>query len=318
MQVSYTLDQYNSGRTVVGEAITQLAKDDPRIWLLTPDIGWGCNDFKAAHPERFIDTGIAEQCVVGVSAGLALEGNIPFIIGMMPFMSMRALEQVRTDLCYPNLPVRIIANYSGLTGNGGSTHYAMEDMALFSSLVNMTVCAPADPNQLKQIILKSVDWKGPMSIRMDPGKNNAILYPEDVQFEIGKAYAAREGKDITIIACGEMVSEAIKISKALEEKGISVGVVDMFTIKPLDKEAVLKAAAETGRIITWEDHLMNNGLSSAVSDVLTDHCVALKSFKRFGIPQVYPGFGDSQELYHKYGYDGQAGQAYIEALFGKA
>ena len=181
MQVSYTLDQYNSGRTVVGEAITQLAKDDPRIWLLTPDIGWGCNDFKAAHPERFIDTGIAEQCVVGVSAGLALEGNIPFIIGMMPFMSMRALEQVRTDLCYPNLPVRIIANYSGLTGNGGSTHYAMEDMALFSSLVNMTVCAPADPNQLKQIILKSVDWKGPMSIRMDPGKNNAILYPEDVQ-----------------------------------------------------------------------------------------------------------------------------------------
>ena len=151
MQASYTLDKFNSGRTVVGDAITELAKDDPRIWLLTPDIGWGCNDFKAAHPERFIDTGIAEQCVVGVSAGLALEGAIPFIIGMMPFMSMRDLEQVRTDLCYPNLPVRIIANYSGLTGNGGSTHYAMEDMALFSSLVNMTVCAPADPNQLKQI-----------------------------------------------------------------------------------------------------------------------------------------------------------------------
>ena len=191
MQESYTLDKYNSGRTVVGDAITELAKDDPRIWLLTPDIGWGCGDFKKAHPERFIDTGIAEQCVVGVSAGLALEGGIPFIIGMMPFMSMRALEQVRTDVCYPNLPVRIIANYSGLTGNGGSTHYAMEDMALFSSLVNMTVCAPADPNQLRQIILKSVDWKGPMSIRMDPGKNNAVLYPEDAQFEIGKAYEAR-------------------------------------------------------------------------------------------------------------------------------
>ena len=124
MQASYTLDKFNSGRTVVGDAITELAKDDSRIWLLTPDIGWGCNDFKAAHPERFIDTGIAEQCVVGVSAGLALEGAIPFIIGMMPFMSMRDLEQVRTDLCYPNLPVRIIANYSGLTGNGGSTHYA--------------------------------------------------------------------------------------------------------------------------------------------------------------------------------------------------
>ena len=122
MQESYTLEKFNSGRTVVGDAITELAKSDDRIWLLTPDIGWGCGDFKVAHPDRFIDTGIAEQCVVGVSAGLALEGAVPFIIGMMPFMSMRDLEQVRTDLCYPNLPVRIIANYSGLTGNGGSTH----------------------------------------------------------------------------------------------------------------------------------------------------------------------------------------------------
>ncbi len=253
--------------------------------------------------------------MVGVSAGLALEGAVPFIIGMMPFMSMRALEQVRTDVCYPKLPVRIIANYSGLTGNGGSTHYAMEDMALFSSLVNMTVCAPADPNQLRQIILKSVDWDGPMAIRMDPGKNNAVLYPEDAQFEIGRAYTAREGKDITIIACGEMVSEAIRISDTLGKEGISVRVIDMFTVKPLDREAVLKAAEETGRIVTWEDHLMNNGLSSAVSDVLTDNCVSLKSFKRFGIPQVYPGFGDSKELYHKYGYDGEAVTNYIKSLF---
>lgn len=299
----------------MGDAIVELAKNDDRIWLLTPDIGWGCGDFKKAHPERFIDTGIAEQCVVGVSAGLALEGAVPFIIGMMPFMSMRALEQVRTDVCYPKLPVRIIANYSGLTGNGGSTHYAMEDMALFSSLVNMTVCAPADPNQLRQIILKSVDWDGPMAIRMDPGKNNAVLYPEDAQFEIGRAYTAREGKDITIIACGEMVSEAIRISDTLGKEGISVRVIDMFTVKPLDREAVLKAAEETGRIVTWEDHLMNNGLSSAVSDVLTDNCVSLKSFKRFGIPQVYPGFGDSKELYHKYGYDGEAVTNYIKSLF---
>ena len=103
MQESYTLEKFNSGRTVVGDAITELAKSDDRIWLLTPDIGWGCGDFKVAHPDRFIDTGIAEQCVVGVSAGLALEGAVPFIIGMMPFMSMRDLEQVRTDLCYPNL-----------------------------------------------------------------------------------------------------------------------------------------------------------------------------------------------------------------------
>jgi transketolase len=314
MKESYTLDKYNSGRTVVGDSILEMAKDNPRIWLLTPDIGWGCKDFSETYPERFINTGIAEQCVVGVSAGLALEGGIPFIIGMMPFMSMRALEQVRTDLCYPNLSVRIIANYSGLTGNGGSTHYAMEDMALFSSLVNMTVCAPADPNQLRQIILKSVDWNGPMAIRMDPGRNNAVLYPDDTEFEIGKAHIACSGSDITIIACGEMVSEAIKISKTLEKDGIGVCIIDMFTIKPLDCETVLAAAQETGRIVTWEDHLMQNGLGSAVSDVIADNCVQLKSFKRFGIPQVYPGFGESQELYHKYGYDGEAVLTYIKSL----
>ena len=142
-----------------------------------------------------------------------------------------------------------------------------------------------------------------------------MLYPEDAQFEIGRAYTAREGKDITIIACGEMVSEAIRISDTLGKEGISVRVIDMFTVKPLDREAVLKAAEETGRIVTWEDHLMNNGLSSAVSDVLTDNCVSLKSFKRFGIPQVYPGFGDSKELYHKYGYDGEAVTNYIKSLF---
>lgn len=177
----------------------------------------------------------------------------------------------------------------GLTGNGGSTHYAMEDMALFSSLVNMTVCAPADPEQLRQIILKSVDWAGPMAIPHGSGKNNAVLYPEDAQVEIGKAYTACEGSDITIIACGEMVAEAIKISKELKKEGISVRVLDMFTVKPLDREAVIRAAEETGRIITWEDHLMNNGLSSAVSDVLTDNCIALESFKRFGTRRYIRG-----------------------------
>lgn len=152
MKQSYTMEEFNSARSVVGDALSALGNKDERVWLLTPDIGFGCKGFQAEHPDRFIDTGIAEQNVVGVSAGLAYEGNIPYIIGMMPFMSMRALEQVRTDVCYPNLPVRIIANYSGLTGNGGSTHYAMEDMALYSSLVNMTVCAASDPVQLRQII----------------------------------------------------------------------------------------------------------------------------------------------------------------------
>ncbi|MBR0397021.1 MAG: transketolase [Eubacterium sp.] len=314
MSETITLEKFNSARTVVGDTILDLAKKDDRIWLLTPDVGWGCNEFKAMFPDRFIDTGIAEQVVVGISSGLAYEGNIPFIIGMMPFMSMRSLEQVRTDCCYPNLPVRIICNYSGLTGNGGSTHYAMEDMALFSSLVNMTVCAPADPNQLRQIIEDSVNVPGPMAIRMDPGKNNAIIYDPDTTFKIGKAHTACEGNDLTIIACGEMTSYAITLAKKLAEEGVRIRVLDMFTVKPLDTEAVIKAAEETGRIITWEDHLMKNGLGSAVADVVTDACIPLKSFKRFGIPQIYPGFGSAEELYHKHGYDTEAVENYIREI----
>lgn len=315
MKKSYTLDEYNSARSVVGDTITELGGKDSRVWLLTPDIGFGCKGFQAKYPDRFIDTGIAEQDVVGVSAGLAYDGNIPFIIGMMPFMSMRALEQVRTDVCYPKLPVRIIANYSGLTGNGGSTHYAMEDMALYSSLVNMTVCAASDPVQLRQLIEKSLNYDGPLSIRIDPGKENRILYPADTQFEIGKGFTARDGKDITIIATGEMVDNALQVHEAAKEQGISVRVIDMFTVKPLDEEIVLKAAEETGRLIVWEDHLMKNGLASAAADVLCDNMVSLKSFKRFGIPQVYPGFGSAEDLYHLYGYDTEAVMNYLKTLF---
>ena len=315
MKQSYTLDEYNSAKSIVGDTITELGGKDNRVWLLTPDIGFGCKDFQEEYPDRFIDTGIAEQNVVGISAGLAYDGNIPFIIGMMPFMSMRALEQVRTDLCYPNLPVRIIANYAGLTGNGGSTHYAMEDMALYSSLVNMTVCAASDPVQLRQIIERSLNYNGPLSIRIDPGKENRILYGEDAIFEIGKGYTARDGKDITVIACGEMVDYALRLHEAAQAEGISVRVVDMFTVKPLDEELVLKAADETGRIIVWEDHLMKNGLASAVADVLCDQGVSVKSFKRFGIPQVYPGFGSAEELYHLYQYDMEAVLTYLKSLF---
>lgn len=315
MKKSYTMEEFNSARSVIGDVISRLGDKDERVWLLTPDIGFGCKGFQDKYPDRFIDTGIAEQNVVGVSSGLAYEGKIPFVIGMMPFMSMRALEQVRTDVCYPNLPVRIIANYAGLTGNGGSTHYAIEDMALYSSLVNMTVCAPSDPVQLAQIMEKSLDYAGPLSIRIDPGKENRILYSKDTQFEIGKGYTAREGNDITIIACGEMVDNALQVHEAAKEAGISVRVIDMFTIKPLDEAIVLKAAEETGRLIVWEDHLMKNGLASAVADVLCDNGVNVKSFKRFGVPQVYPGFGSAEELYHLYGYDTEAVLNYVKSLF---
>lgn len=311
------LGTYESYRVVIGEGLQELGARDDRVWVLTPDIGTGCEAFSREHPDRYIDTGIAEQNVVGISSGLAYDGAIPYVIGMMPFMSMRALEQVRSDVCYPNLPVRIICIYSGLTGNGGSTHYAMEDMALYSSLANMTVCAASDPVQLRQIMAKSLTYDGPLSVRLDTGKKNRVLYSDDTDFTIGTGHLARDGEDITIIACGEMVEPALMLHEQAKEFGVSVRVIDMFTVKPLDEEIVLKAAAETGRLISWEDHSMKNGLASAVADVICDNCVSLKSFKRFGIPQVYPGFGDPEDLYHEYGYDLAAVSTYIRDLFNR-
>ena len=301
MKQSYTLDEYNSARSVVGDTITELGGKDERVWLLTPDIGFGCKDFQTKYPNRFIDTGIAEQDVVGISAGLAYDGNIPFIIGMMPFMSMRALEQVRTDVCYPNLPVRIIANYAGLTGNGGSTHYAMEDMALYSSLVNMTVCAASDPVQLRQIIEKSLNYIGPLSIRIDPGKENRVLYPADTVFEIGKGYLARDGKDITIIACGEMVNYALQLHDLAKDAGISVRVIDMFTVKPLDKEAVLRAAQKAKAVLTVEEHAPYGGLGSMVAQVVAENCP--RKVKNLTLPDAPVITGTSKEVFAYYGLD---------------
>ena len=301
MSVTVNMDNFNSARTVIGEAIAALGDKDERVWLLTPDVGWGCADFKAKYPNRFIDTGIAEQDVVGISSGLALEGKVPFIIGMMPFMSMRCLEQVRTDCCYPNLPVRIIANYSGLTGNGGSTHYAMEDMALFSSLVNMTVCAPSDPNQLRCIIQESLDYAGPLSIRIDPGRSNIILYTPETEFKIGKAYTAKEGKDITIIACGEMVRPALDAAEALAAEGIAATVLDMYCVKPLDKEAVLRAAQKAKAVLTVEEHAPYGGLGSMVAQVVAENCP--RKVKNLTLPDAPVITGTSKEVFAYYGLD---------------
>ena len=299
MKQSYTLDEYNSARSVVGDTIAELGGKDSRVWLLTPDIGFGCKEFHEKYPDRFIDTGIAEQDVVGVSAGLAYDGNIPFIIGMMPFMSMRALEQVRTDVCYPKLPVRIIANYSGLTGNGGSTHYAMEDMALYSSLVNMTVCAASDPVQLRQIIEKSLYYEGPLSIRIDPGKENRVLYTAEDRFEIGKGHLARDGKDITIIACGEMVKPAKDAAAALKAMGISCRVLDMYCIKPLDEEAIVRMAGNAKAVLTVEEHAPFGGLGSMVAQVTGRECP--RKVVNMSLPDAPVITGTSKEVFDYYG-----------------
>ena len=315
MPVTYNFGAWISSRSVIGDTLHELGLKHDNLWVLTPDIGMALKAFKKDCGDRFVDVGIAEQNVVTVAAGLALEGNIPVIMGMIPFLSMRACEQVRTDVCYQNLPVRLIGTGGGLTSGGGSTHNAMEDIAIMKSLVNMTVLSIGDPNMIRDVLTESLDYPGPMFIRLAQGKKDRMIYePGTIKYQIGKAIVTREGKDATIFAHGEMVFQAIEAAKALEAEGIDVRIVDMFTIKPLDEEAIIKAVEETGRIVVVEDHLMAGGLASSISDFLADKGICPKAFKRLGIPQVYAGFGSGEELRKKYGYDTEATIAAVKSM----
>ena len=304
MAESFNFGMWMSARTVIGDTLHEIGLKNDDVWVLTPDIGNSIKSFKQDCGDRFVDVGIAEQNVIGVAAGLALEGNIPFVMGMIPFLTMRACEQVRTDVCYQNLPVRIIGTGGGLTSGGGSTHNAMEDISIMKSLVNMTVLSIGDPNMIRDILILSMDFPGPLFIRLAQGKKDRPLYePGTIEFEIGKAIKATEGKDATIFAHGEMVGQALDAAAELQKEGISVRVVDMFTIKPLDGEAIRSAVAETENILVLEDHLMQGGLASSIADYLIDNSLSPRKFKRLGIPQVFAGFGSGDALKTKYGYD---------------
>ena len=248
--------------------------------------------------------GLAEQACVGIAAGLAYDGNIPVVSGMLPFLSMRALEQIRSDVCYPNLPVKIIGTHGGLVGNGGSTHYAVEDLTLMGALTNMTVTSIGDPAMVGEVLRQSMTMQGPIYIRLAVGKKDKVLYePGTQEIRIGKGITAREGTDATIFTHGTTVAQALDAADELAKDGRSVRVVDMWTLKPIDQELVIRSAAETdGRFVVLEDHLAYGGLATRIADVVTDNGVHLKAFERLGIPQVYAGFGEDEQLRTKHGY----------------
>ena len=299
----FKLVEKMSAREVYGRKMAEIGKTDDRIVVLTADLMRSnrTGDFMKQHPERFFNTGIAEQNMMGIAAGLALEGKIPFVSTMATFATMRACEQVRTDICYANLPVRIVATHGGLTTGAGPTHYGQEDMAIMRSLPNMTVIAPGDPNQIGKVIEASIDWEGPMYIRIGRG-GEPVIYKEVYKYEIGQSITIKDGKDVTLIATGAIVFYAVAAAEKLSKDGIQARVIDMHTIEPIDKEAIIKAAKETGVIVTGEDHNITGGLGTAVAEVLAEEGISCK-FKRVGIPDVFGVFGTPEELYHKYGYD---------------
>ncbi|RLP09054.1 transketolase family protein [Propionibacterium australiense] len=303
MPETMNFDVVISSRSVTGQTLADLGDTYPNLWAVTPDICATLREFMDRHPDRFVDVGLSEQAAVGIGAGLAYEGNIVVVSGMLPFLSMRSMEQVRTDVCYPNLPVRIIGTHGGLQGNGGSTHYALEDLGLMSSLVNMTVISISDPMMVKEVLEQSMTYPGPMYIRTGVGKKDTVIYDFDERsITIGKAITALDGDQITLFTHGEMVVQAIKAAREVAKEGISVRVVDMFTIKPIDVESIRTNATETGRFVVLEDHLKMSGLAQAIANVLADEMIHLSWFKRLGIPQVYAGFGEDEQLRDKHGY----------------
>ena len=294
---------YESSRVAAGTAVFELGQKSDKIWGVTSDIGGSLKKFRESWPDRFVDTGIAEQTATGIAAGLAIEGFKPYIIGMIPFLTMRAFEQVRTDIDYQNLPVTIIGTGGGLVSTGGATHNAMEDVSLMRTLANMTVVSVSDPNMIKLLIHKSLNLKGPLFIRQGGGKSDRVIYePGSYDVDFGKGLVARPGKDATIIVHGALVAEALDVAEALSADKIDVRVIDMYSIKPIDKALILAAVKETGNILVVEDHLKRGGLFSAVAEVLVEEGVQPKKFKALGVPDLYAGYGPGEELREKYGY----------------
>lgn len=296
--------EFVNPREVYGKLLAELGEADGRVVALSADVTASnkFHYFAQRFPARFFNAGIAEQDMVGIAAGMALEGKLPFVTTFAPFLSMRACEQVRTDVCYPCLPVKLIGSCGGVAGGKmGSTHCALEDIAILRGMPNMAVIAPADPYVCGQLFTQMAHLPGPAYLRVGRGED-PVLYGPEVRAQLGKALLAAPGRDATIIACGSAVAAALAASQSLQQKGIGVRVLDMHTIAPLDTEAVLRAAEETQAILTAEDHFITGGLGSAVAEVLADHGLGVP-FKRLGIPGRFPVFGDGPELYRHYGFD---------------
>ncbi|WP_303995397.1 transketolase family protein [Megamonas hypermegale] len=259
-------------RNGFGEEIVTLGKNNDKIYVIDNDIGKSCKTgaFMKELPNQYLNVGIAEQNGAGVAAGLATCGKIPFVVTYAVFGSLRMCEQIRQEICYPNLNVKFACSHGGVTpANDGASHQAIEDMGVLRTLPNMTVIMPADYYSAKKLVAAAAEMYGPVFLRFTRD-NIPVIYDENTEFEIGKAVKLSEGRDVAIIANGDTVRLGIEAKEALEKEGISVRLLDMHTIKPLDKEAVVACVNDIGKIITVEDHNIINGLGSAVCEVAAE------------------------------------------------
>ena len=291
-------------RDAYGETLVELGGKHGNIVVLDADLSKSTKTilFAKKYPERFFEMGIAEANMISTAAGLASCGKIPFASTFAVFATGRVYDQIRIDVAYSEANVKIFATHGGISvGKDGASHQMIEDLALMRVLPNMTVLAPSDAAQTRRLVELMATTEGPMYARI--GRANApLLYKkEDLKdITIGKGFMVKEGSDVSIIACGTMVDQAVDAAERLSKDGVSTRVVDMHTIKPLDEALVLKCARETNVIITLEEHSIIGGLGGAVSEVLAEHSSAVK-FKRMGVQDMFCESGEPDELFEKYG-----------------
>lgn len=293
-------------RDAYGKALVELGGINDKIVVLDADLAAATKTgmFKKAYPDRFFDSGIAESNMMGVAAGLATTGYTVFASTFAMFAAGRAYEQVRNSIAYPHLNVKIGATHAGISvGEDGASHQCCEDIALMRVIPGMVIINPADDIEARAAVFAAAEYEGPVYMRFG---RLAVprIFDESYKFELGKAVTLREGSDVTIIATGLMVNEAIEAAKALADEGISAEVINIHTIKPLDKEAVIRSAAKTGAVVTAEEHSIIGGLGGAVAEALCESSKPVPVV-RLGVNDVFGRSGPAVELLHIYGLDAQ-------------
>lgn len=288
-------------RDAYGKALISLGKTNNNVVVLDADLSKSTKtaEFSTTFPDRFFNMGIAEQNMMGVAAGFATAGKIPFVSTFAMFATGRAFEIIRNSIAYPKLNVKICATHAGITvGEDGASHQALEDIACMRAIPNMTVIVPADEVETNAVIHAVSEFDGPVYVRLGRLAVPVINDSETYSFELGKGVELKEGKDVTIFATGMMVNEALIASETLKEQGINAGVVNIHTIKPIDKDLIIKKAKETGAVITVEEHNIIGGLGSAVAEVLSENHPVI--MKRIGINDTFGESGKPKDLLEKY------------------
>jgi transketolase len=291
-------------RKAFTDALVEQAKNDKEIVVVTSDARGSVtlDKFASELPEQFVEIGIAEQNAVGVAAGLASVGKKAFVCGPACFYVARSLEQIKVDVAYSNNPVKILGVSGGVSyGALGFSHHSLHDIAVLRTFPNMHIVLPCDIFQTKKLVESLIDYPYPVYIRVGRNAVPNVYINDNFDFFIGKANVIKEGNDLTIIGTGETVYHCVEAAKELEAKGVQARVIDMHTLKPFDKEIVIKAANETGKIITVEEHSIYGGLGASVAEIIAQMGVA--KLKILGIPDEFPIHGSSPEIFNYYGID---------------